>query len=71
LRRIAELLYTKQSVSGYDEVQRVVALFDEEPRLDAVAAVEADGSFGLVLRSRLTRDAQTNGPSELMHCVLL
>lgn len=56
MRRIADLIYTQQFVSGGEEVQKVAALFDQQPRLDAVAAVEQDSSFGLVLRSRLTRE---------------
>lgn len=55
-KRIAELIYTRRSVSGRTPVDVVAKLFDAETDLDALATLESDGSFGLVLRSRLTRE---------------
>jgi signal transduction histidine kinase len=56
VRRIADLIYTRRSVSGDMPVEHVAKLFDAESNLDALATLENDGSFGLVLRSRLTHD---------------
>ncbi len=53
MRRIGDLIYTSHFVSGDEDIQKVAGLFSEDPRLDAVAAVETDRTFGLVLRSRL------------------
>ena len=55
MRRIAELIYTRRSVRGDMPVEQVMKLLEAEPQLDALATVEADRSFGLVLRSRLTQ----------------
>ncbi len=56
VRRIAELVYTRRSVNGATPVEVVAKLFDAESKLDAIATLETDGSFGLVLRSHLTRE---------------
>jgi len=42
-------------VSGDTPVEQVAKVLDAEPRLEALATIEADGSFGLVLRSTLTQ----------------
>lgn len=55
MRRIAELIYTSRFVRGDVSVEQVTKLFDAEPKLEALATIEPDGSFGLVLRSRLTQ----------------
>jgi signal transduction histidine kinase len=56
VRRIADLIYSRRSVAGHVPVSSVAKLFDAEPALDALATLEPDGSFGLVLRSRLTQE---------------
>ncbi|HVY31363.1 MAG TPA: ATP-binding protein [Polyangiaceae bacterium] len=56
MTRIADLIYTRRSVDGHVPVSSVAKLFEAEPRLDALATLEPDGTFGLVLRARLTQE---------------
>ncbi len=56
MARIVELIYTRRSVAGTTPVDFVAKLFDAETTLDAIATIEKNGSFGLILRSHLTRE---------------
>ncbi len=56
MRSIGELVYSRRFVGGDDHVDSVAKLFQREPRLEAVATLEQDGGFGLVLRAHLTRE---------------
>ena len=53
---IGSLAYTREHVPADLAVREVAALFERTPDLDAVAVVENDGTFGLVIRSRLTSE---------------
>lgn len=52
--QIGDLAYTREYVPANLEVRAVAALFEQTEDLDAVAVVDEQGEFGLVVRSRLT-----------------
>lgn len=53
VEHIGDLVYTRASIPADLEGHEVASRFEQDKNLDAIAVVDADHSFGLVVRARL------------------